>query len=132
MEIMLVVVIIGILAGLVMPRLVGRVGQSKVAATKTQMKAVETALGMYEQSVGNFPSTSEGLAALVTRPSSVSEKDWSRGLDKVPSDSWGQPFHYACPSEHGKDFDLSSNGPDKQQGTSDDITNWEDGTGEKL
>jgi len=128
MEIMLVVVIIGILAALVMPRLVGRVGVAKSNAARTQLKAVETALGLFEQAAGGFPSTSEGLQALVVKPGSITDADWPKGgfLDKVPIDPWGQAYHYANPPEHGKDYDLSSNGPDRQQGTADDITNWED------
>ncbi len=132
LEIMLVVVIIGILAGLVAPRLVGRTQEAKVAATKSQMAGVKTALLAYEMRVGNFPSSSEGLQALVTKPGSVDANVWQQQMDTLPKDGWGKPFHYAYPSEHGMDFDISSGGPDQQMGTQDDIANWETADDKKL
>lgn len=125
LEIMLVVVIIGILAAIVGPRLIGRAGEAKVNATKTQMAAIKTALLSYEMRMDTFPSTSEGLAALVVKPSGADANQWQKCMDKLPMDAWGRPFAYAFPSDHGMDFDLSSMGSDGQQGTPDDITNWE-------
>ncbi|MBI1784348.1 type II secretion system major pseudopilin GspG [Candidatus Sumerlaeota bacterium] len=131
LEIMLVVVIIGILAGIVAPRLVGRTKEAKIAATKAQMSSAKTALLAYEMRVGNFPSTNEGLQALVSKPSGVEADVWQKQMDTMPKDAWGKPFQYAFPSEHGMDFDLSSAGPDGQIGTQDDITNWEGVEGDK-
>lgn len=128
LEIMLVVVIIGILAATVMPRLVGKTGQAKVNATQASMESVKTALHAYEMDNDGFPSTSEGLAALITRPSSVSEEQYAEGGyisdKKLPRDAWGREFQYAHPSEHGMDFDLVSAGKDGQFGTEDDISNY--------
>jgi general secretion pathway protein G len=127
MEIILVVTIIGILAGIVLPRLVGQSKEAKVKATIAQMQNVKTALGHYEVNVGDFPSTSQGLKALIERPSSVHEDDWKKLMERVPTDAWGQEFIYSYPSSHGMDFDISSRGPDRQEGTDDDITNWGEG-----
>lgn len=129
LEIMLVVAIIGILAAIVGPRLVGKSQQAKVSATKSAMGAVKTALQAYEIKAGSFPTTGEGLKALVQRPSSVPEEDWEKQMDKMPKDAWGEEFVYAYPSNHGMDFDLSSKGPDRQEGTADDINNWDDTEG---
>lgn len=130
LEIMLVVVIIGILAALVAPNLVGQTENAKINATRSNMTAVTTALGMYEIKSGSFPSSSEGLQALVTRPSNFPETEWPKGgfikAGGLPKDGWNRPFQYAYPSEHGGDFDLSSAGKDGQFGTADDITNWGD------
>jgi general secretion pathway protein G len=124
-EIILVVVIIMTLAAVVGPRLVGKAKQAKINTTKIQMSAIKTALGSFDVAVGRLPSTSEGLEALAKRPSGLSEKEWpDKFMDEVPKDAWGQPFEYKSPSEHGKDYDLISGGPDKKIGTDDDITNF--------
>lgn len=131
LEIMLVVAIIGILVSVIGPRLVGGTAKAKKQATNAQMAGLKTALGQYEMDAGQFPSTSEGLQALVTRPASFPENEWpAKGYlasNAVPKDSWGTDFQYACPSEHGGDFDLSSAGPDRQHGTADDLANWVEG-----
>ncbi len=122
---MLVVAIIGILAGLVIPRLVGKSEQAKKSITQGQMSALKTALQEYEMDQGVFPSTSEGLEALVKKPGSAEEKKWHKYMDKVPKDAWDHPFTYAYPSQHGMDYDLSSPGRDGQLGTADDINSWD-------
>ena len=127
LELMLVVAILGILVALTAPRLVGKAKTAKIKATRVQMQSIITSLNLYEQDQSDFPTTEQGLEALVTRPSDVSEDAWTKHMDKVPVDSWGQKFQYTCPSEHGGDFDLVSAGPDKRQGTEDDITNYEKG-----
>jgi general secretion pathway protein G len=126
LEIMLVVAIIGILAAIVGPRLVGKTKQAKVNATKIAMNSVKNALNSYEINTGTFPSTSEGLKALLERPSSVAEEDWEKVIEKMPRDAWNEEFIYTYPSSHGMDFDLTSKGPDRQEGTADDINNWDD------
>lgn len=126
LEIILVVSIIVILAGIVGPSLVGRSRKAQVSATKTQLSNIQTSLQAFEVAVGRFPTSSEGLQALVTRPSSIDERDWQRQMDKLPRDAWGEEFKYVYPSNHGLDYDLYSKGPDRTEGTEDDITNWED------
>lgn len=125
LEIMFVVVIIGILAAIAVPRLVGGTTKARIGATKSNMKAIETALMTFEMKVGRFPTTEEGLKALVKCPSDVSEEDWdSQYLKEVPNDAWGEDFIYKYPGENNVDYDLASKGPDKQEDTEDDITNW--------
>ena len=124
LEIMLVVMIIGIMLAIVGPRLVGKSKKAQITACKQQMENITTALKMFEMHTGAFQTTEQGLESLVTRPSGVAYDQWEQCQDKMPLDPWKQPFVYACPSEHGGDFDLSSPGPDKRPGTEDDITNW--------
>ena len=124
LEIMLVVVIIGIMVAVVGPRLAGQSKKAKITSTENQMANIKTALGIFEINVGDYPTTQQGLEALVTRPSDVSEDEWVQAMDEVPRDPWGNDFIYRYPGEHGADYDLISKGPDEQEGTDDDITNF--------
>lgn len=123
-EIMLVVVIIGILAATIGPKIAGKADTAKIQATKDQMKALETALGMFEVKATRFPTTEEGLNALVTKPGDLSDDEWDGPYmnDKtIPMDAYKQEFVYKAPGESGRDYDLFSKGKDKQEGTKDDI-----------
>lgn len=124
-EIILVVAIIMTLVGLVGPRLASKAKRAKINATKIELNNVKTALGSFDVKVGRFPSTAEGLSALVVRPSGIPEATWQdKDMDQMPKDAWGRDFKYACPSEKkDKDYDLISSGPDGQFGNEDDITN---------
>ena len=130
LEIMLVVVIIGILFSIVGPRLIGRADKARRHATKAQIGSIKTALSLYEMDIGNFPTTAEGLKALLERPSDVSEDLWDIPyLDgrSALKDAWKRELIYVCPGEHNKDsYDLYSKGKDNKEGTEDDITNWEE------
>jgi general secretion pathway protein G len=124
-ELMLVVVIIGALVAMVMPRLTGRGEQARVAAATADINAnIATALKLYELDNGNFPSTSDGLSALLTKPSSA--KNWNGPyLEKKPVDPWGKEYEYKSPGEHRKtDYDLYSLGKDGVE-SADDVKNWE-------
>jgi len=127
-ELMLVVIIIGVLAAMVVPRLVGRSQEARVAAAKADIESnIAVALGLYELDNGNFPSTEQGLAALKTLPSiSPVPSNWKGPYTrKIPQDPWGHPYVYTCPGTHNTaDYDLSSYGPDGIE-SPDDITNWE-------
>ncbi|MCX7015650.1 MAG: type II secretion system major pseudopilin GspG [Candidatus Sumerlaeota bacterium] len=128
LEIMLVVVIIGILVALVAPNLTGKTQKAKIAAAQHDIATFGTTLKMFEMQAGRFPSTDEGLKALVEKPGSVDEKDWDGPyLDgNVRQDPWHHDYKYVCPGEKNpKGFDLWSAGPDGNDGTQDDITNWE-------
>ncbi|MFH0794612.1 MAG: type II secretion system major pseudopilin GspG [bacterium] len=128
LEIMLVVTIIGILLAVVGPNLFGRAEKAKVTAAKAQMDSIKTALQHFEIDVGRFPTGQEGLKALVERPSDVFEDEWDGPYlqeGKLPKDPWKQEFTYKCPPEHSRYYDLYSLGKDRQEGTDDDITNWE-------
>ncbi len=124
-ELMLVVVIIGALVAMVMPRLTGRGEQARVAAATADINAnIATALKLYELDNGNFPSGSEGLNALLVKPSSA--RNWNGPyLERKPLDPWGKEYEYKSPGEHRKsDYDLYSLGKDGVE-SADDVKNWE-------
>ncbi len=125
-EIMLVVTIIGILAAVVLPRLVGRTEQARKTAARLQIENISLALEAFEMDNGRLPTTSEGLKALVQKPYNV--KNWNGPYLKkgISKDSWGNQYLYSCPSLHGIDYDLYSYGSDGTEGGGDDITNWEE------
>jgi len=116
-ELMVVLVILGLLAGLVGPRLFGRVDSSKVQTAETQIKMFRGALQAYRLDVGHFPSTSEGLAALVRAPAEKAEY-WNGPYldDEVPPDPWNAPYRYEQPADNLQGFALYSLGADSEEG----------------
>ena len=129
-EIMVVVVILGILAALVVPQVMNRPDQAKVTVAKGDIKAIAAALDMYKLDNFNYPSTQQGLNALVEKPSgSPQPRNWNRDgyLKRVPKDPWGNDYQYLSPGTQGP-FDLYSLGADGKQGGNDlnaDIGNWD-------
>lgn len=124
-ELMLVVIIIGALVAMVMPRFVGRGEQAKTAACRADIQAnISTALKLYELDNGSFPSTEEGLNALLNKPSSAG--NWNGPyLERKPVDPWGREYKYKSPGEYrSADYDLYSLGKDGIE-SADDIKNWE-------
>lgn len=125
-EIMLVVIIIGALAAMVIPRFTGRSDQAKITAAKADIEAhLATALKLYELDNGNFPTTSQGLDALTTKPvTNPVPSNWNGPyIEKKPVDPWGKPYAYASPGDHRADYDLFSKGKDSNK-DDDDISNW--------
>ncbi len=128
-EIMVVVVILGILAGIVVPRLLDRPEEARRTKAAVQIRSLEEALGMFKLDNGFYPSTEQGLKALVEKPSSgrVPSRFKEGGyINKVPVDPWGSPYLYLSPGARG-DFDLFSYGPDGEsggEGDNADIGNW--------
>jgi general secretion pathway protein G len=125
LELLVVVVIIGLLAGFVAPRYFGQVGKSEVNVARAQIDALEKALDQYRLDTGRYPSTELGLKALLERP--ASEPKWSGPYLRkdVPLDPWSKPYIYRIPGEKGE-FDLISYGKDGQPGGTGenaDITN---------
>jgi general secretion pathway protein G len=120
LELLVVVAIIGLLAAYVGPKYYAQVGKSEQSVAKAQIEAFSRALGTYRLDVGNFPSTEEGLAALVGKPASAAK--WNGPyLDKaVPADPWGRPYSYRTPGTHNGDFDIESLGKDGQPGGAGD------------
>ena len=116
-ELMVVLVILGLLAGLVGPRLFGRVDSSKVQTAETQIKMFRGALQAYRLDVGRFPSTTEGLAAL-TRPPAEAAEFWKGPYleDEVPPDPWNTPYRYEHPADNLQGFALYSLGADAERG----------------
>jgi len=121
-ELLLVLVILGVLAAIVVPKLTGRTQEAKVTATKTQISSIKTALDLFEHDNGRFPSTEEGLGALVNNPGG-NLTNWHKYMEQMPMDSWNQPLIYRQPGTNGKDYDIISVGPDGREGSADDITN---------
>jgi general secretion pathway protein G len=124
-ELMLVVIIIGALVAMVMPRLTGRSEQARVAAAQADVSAnIATALKLYELDNGSFPSTAEGLNALLSQPASA--PNWKGPyLEKKPIDPWGREYKYKCPGDHRTaDYDLYSLGRDGVE-SADDVKNWD-------
>jgi general secretion pathway protein G len=125
LELLVVVVIIGLLAGFVAPRYFGQVGKSEVNVAKAQLDALEKALDQYRLDTGRYPSAELGLKALVERPPTESKWNGPYLRKAIPLDPWGKPYLYRIPGEKSE-FDLLSFGKDGQPGGSGenaDITN---------
>ena len=126
-ELMLVIIIIGVLAAMVVPRLSGRTEQAKVARAKADLSAIGLALDLYELDTGGYPANLEELVKREAPADLESDTGQWNGpyLKKgLPDDPWGQPYLYNRDSQHQQDYDLSSLGPDGQPGH-DDVNNWE-------
>ncbi len=125
-ELMLVVIIIGVLVSMVVPRLVGRSEEARVSAAKADILAnISVALDLFELDNGRYPTTEEGLSALKTKSGQAT--NWKGPyLKRKPEDPWGNPYLYRSPGDHNPDYDLYSYGPDASEGGGDDVTNWEE------
>jgi general secretion pathway protein G len=125
-ELLIVVIILGVLAGLVGPRLFGRVGQSRQAAARVQIELLGAALDQFKLDVGRYPSGQEGLQALQQSPGNAPGWEGPYLKKDVPRDPWGNPYQYRSPGEHGE-YDLASLGSDGTpggDGEASDVTSW--------
>lgn len=112
-EVMVVVVILGILAAIIVPQVLARPEQARFAAVTQDIKSIQEALSLYKLDNGFYPTTDQGLQALVTKPSLPPiPQNWTQGtyLSKLPVDPWKNPYHYTHPGQHG-DIDIWSDGP---------------------
>ena len=126
LELLVVVVIIGLLAGLVAPRYFEQLGKSNTKIAKAQIDSLEKALDQYRLDVGTYPTSEQGLQALFARPANVEKWQGPYLKKPVPPDPWGRPYFYKFPGEHS-DFDLYSYGSDGQPGgagESADVNSW--------
>lgn len=126
LELLVVMVIIGLLAGYVGPKYFSQIGKSEIKLAKAQIDSLEKSLDQYRLDTGHYPSMEDGLPALVTRPASESKWDGPYLKKSVPMDPWGNPYVYKIPGEHSE-FDLLSYGKDGQmggEGEAADVTNW--------
>jgi len=129
-EIMVVVVIMGILAALVVPKLMGRTDDARISAARQDIATIMQALKLYRLDNHRYPSTEQGLAALITKPQSgPPATGWKQGgyLERLPKDPWGSPYQYLSPGVHGE-VDVFSYGADGQSGGAGndaDIGSWE-------
>lgn len=124
-EVMVVVVILSVLAAIVVPRIMDRPEQARRVKAEQDLRALVSALNLYRLDNFRYPTTDQGLQALVEEPQQAPQaKNWKSGgyLDRLPEDPWGQEYQYLAPGEQG-DFDLYSLGPDAQL-PDDDIGNW--------
>lgn len=127
LELLVVMVIIGLLASYVGPRYFSQIGKSEIKSAKAQIDALEKALDQYRLDLGKYPSTEQGLVALVTKPANEAKWDGPYLKKTVPADPWGSQYAYKFPGEHNNEFDLWSFGKDGQPGGSgenEDIKNW--------
>jgi general secretion pathway protein G len=121
-ELLVVITILAILAAVVIPKVVHRADDARQAAAIADVSAFSSALNMYKVDTGQYPTTDQGLQALLTNPG---VKGWNKpyldNMATLKTDPWGHPYIYNCPSSHGQDFDIVSAGKDGQLGTADDV-----------
>ncbi len=128
-EVMVVIVILGILAAVVVPRIMDRPDTARIAKVKQDIRTLESALNLYKLDNFTYPSTDQGLEALVKKPSGEPEpRNWKEGgyIDRLPKDPWGNEYQYLNPGVHGP-IDIYSLGADGQEGgegINADIGNW--------
>ena len=128
-EIMVVVIIIGILAAIVAPNVIGRVDDAQITKAKAEIANIENALKFYRLDNFTYPSSEQGIEALVTKPADPSIKNWKSGgyLPKLPNDPWGNPYLYLNPGNQGE-IDVYTLGRDNRpggEGVDADIGNWD-------
>jgi general secretion pathway protein G len=125
-ELMIVVVILGLLATVIMPRILDRPDKARHVKAKADIRTIQSMLALFKTDTGRFPTTAEGLQALVTNPG-VDNYSSEGYLDAYPRDPWGNPYVYLCPGLHSKDYDLESYGKDGEDGGTGldaDIESW--------
>ena len=127
-EIMVVVVILGVLAVLIVPRVVGRTEEARVAAAKHDIATIMQSLKLYRLDNGRYPTNDQGLQALVAKPQSgPAASNWRSYLDKVPKDPWGNAYQYLNPGVHGEIdvFTLGADGQPGGTGSDQDVGSWQ-------
>jgi len=127
-EVMVVVIILGILAAIVVPRVMDRPDAARITKSKQDIRAMESALNLYKLDNFSYPTTDQGLEALVTKPSGTPEpRNWKKYMDRLAKDAWGNDYQYLSPGSKG-DIDIFSFGADGQpggDGANADIGNWD-------
>jgi len=124
-----VVIIIGLLAAVIVPQVISKVDEAKVAKAKSDIQALEAAITMFRLDNSKFPTTEQGLQSLVQQPTDPSIRHWRAGgyIQRISKDPWGNDYQYVFPGSHGKEYDLFSMGADGQpggDGLDADIGNW--------
>ena len=126
-ELLLVLVILGTLAAIVLPKFTGTTEKARRTQAQTQIASFKTALELFETENGRFPKGKDGLLDLIQQPRDA--QNWHPYLQdetSIPNDPWGHPYIYVCPGKHNPNsYDIISMGPDGREGTDDDITNWQ-------
>ena len=128
LELMVVIVIIGVLAALIAPKVLENVDKAKITAANADISNLMNALKMYKLDNGRFPTGDQGLAALVSKPTTgTMPGNWRSYLDKLPDDPWHHPYQYANPGVHGEIdvFSLGADGQPGGEGNDADIGSWQ-------
>lgn len=125
LEIIVVITIIAILAAYIAPKVAGRAGDARISKVLNDIQVLESALELYRLDNFEYPSTEQGLNALVNKPSD-DVKNWKKGgyVKKLRNDPWGNEYNYSKPGRNDSEFEIYSNGEDKQSGSDDDIGTW--------
>ena len=128
-EIMVVVIIIGLLAAVIVPQVISKVDEARVAKAKQDIQSLETALTMFRLDNSKYPTSDQGLKSLVVQPTDPSIRNWRPGgyLQRLNKDPWGNDYVYVYPGTHGREYDLYTLGADGQpggDGINADIGNW--------
>jgi general secretion pathway protein G len=128
-EILVVVVIIGILAAIVAPRIMSRIDDAQIAKARQDIRVYETALNLFRMDNYKYPTTDQGLTALVQQPADPGIRNWKQGgyVDSLKKDPWGYDYQYVYPGTHGTEYDLFTLGADNQpggEGINADVGNW--------
>jgi general secretion pathway protein G len=126
-EIMVVVIIIGILIAMVAPNVIGRIDQAQVTKAKADIRQIESSLKFYRMDNFSYPTSEQGLEALVTKPADPNIRNWKQYVDRLPKDPWGNPYQYLSPGNNG-DIDIYTLGRDGRpggEGLDTDMGNWE-------
>jgi general secretion pathway protein G len=127
-EVMVVVVILGILAAIVAPKVIGRIDDAQVTRVEQDLRGIETALKFYRLDTFGYPSSEQGLEALVSKPADPNIRNWKSGgyLDRLPQDPWGKSYEYQNPGQNGEIdiFTLGRDGQPGGEGLDSDMGNW--------
>ena len=128
-EIMVVVIIIGLLAAIVAPNVIGRISEAEITKAKAEIGNLENAINLFYMDNRRYPTTEQGLEALVSRPTDPNIRNWQEGgyMKRIPNDPWGNPYQYLSPGNNGI-FDIYTLGADAQpggEGINADIGNWD-------
>lgn len=128
-EVMVVIVILGVLAAVIVPKIMSRPDEARISAAKQDIATISGMLNLYKLDNRTYPTSEQGLAALVNAPTSAPlPPAWKQYTAKLPIDPWGHPYQYLAPGTHGQEFDVWSYGSDGEsggEGTAADIGSWE-------
>jgi general secretion pathway protein G len=126
-EIMVVVIILGILAAIVAPNVIGRIDDAQTARVQQDLRGIESALKFYRLDNFSYPTSEQGLEALVTKPADPNIRNWKKYLDRMPKDPWGNPYQYLSPGNNGEIdiYTLGRDGRPGGEGVDTDMGNWE-------
>lgn len=126
-EIMVVVIILGILAAIVAPNVIGRIDDAQAARVQQDLRGIESALKFYRLDNFSYPTSEQGLDALVTKPADPNIRNWKQYLDRLPKDPWGNPYQYLSPGNNGEIdiYTLGRDGRPGGEGVDADVGNWE-------